>query len=88
MTTAAPIASRGTSAHLPAGLVVLHPAAPPLSALRSVLVCLRLRSLFALLVRLMRPVLRRWLSPPTLPPFLFRHLHRFALPLLMRRLLA
>ena len=26
MTTAAPIASRGTSAHLPAGLVVLHPA--------------------------------------------------------------
>lgn len=25
MTTAAPIASRGTSAHLPAGLVVLHP---------------------------------------------------------------
>ena len=26
MTTAAPIASQGTSAHLPAGLVVLHPA--------------------------------------------------------------
>ncbi len=26
MTTAAPLASRGTSAHLPAGLVVLHPA--------------------------------------------------------------
>ena len=26
MTTAAPIASHGTSAHLPAGLVVLHPA--------------------------------------------------------------
>lgn len=26
MTTAVPIASRGTSAHLPAGLVVLHPA--------------------------------------------------------------
>lgn len=26
MTTAAPITSRGTSAHLPAGLVVLHPA--------------------------------------------------------------
>ena len=32
--------------------------------------CLRLRSLFALLVRLMHPVLRRLLSPPTLPPFL------------------
>lgn len=26
MTTAAPLASRGTSAHLPAGLVILHPA--------------------------------------------------------------
>ena len=73
MTPAVPIASRGTSAHLPAGLVVLHPArtasASTVSAstVQGVLVCLRLRSLFALLVRLMHPVLRRRLCPPTLP---------------------
>ena len=73
MTTAAPIASRGTSAHLPAGLVVLHPArtasASTASAntVQGVLVCLRLRSLFALLVRLMHPAPAQVAQPTHAP---------------------
>ncbi|CNK66205.1 Uncharacterised protein [Mycobacterium tuberculosis] len=47
--------------------------------------CLRLRSLFALLVRLMHPVLRRWLSPPTL--LLFLPLLLLPLLFLLRHLL-